>query len=67
MPAVTTTVGREVLVADDAVSFASETVRLLEDKSLQRQLAENGRSLAETRYDWQVVLDKMDAVYNLAR
>lgn len=76
MPAVTTTVGlegieathgREVLVADDAVSFAAATVRLLGDKSLQRQLAENGRSLAETCYDWQVVLDQMDAVYNLAR
>ncbi len=76
MPAVTTTVGlegieavhgREVLVADDAVSFAAATVRLLGDKSLQRHLAENGRSLAETHYDWQAVLGQMDAVYDLAR
>ncbi|MEJ2750165.1 MAG: glycosyltransferase family 4 protein [Anaerolineae bacterium] len=51
MPAVTTTVGlegimaehgREVLVADDPVSFAVETVRLLQNESLQQQLAENG-------------------------
>lgn len=72
MPAVTTTVGlegiaaehgREVLVADDPISFAVETVRLLRDESLQQRLAENGRCLAEKRYDWQVVLDQMDAVY----
>ncbi len=72
MPAVTTTVGlegieavngREVLVADDPADFAAATVRLLGDKTLQKQLAENGRLLAETRYDWQVVLSQMDAVY----
>ncbi len=73
MPAVTTTVGlegieathgREVLVADDPDNFAADTVRLLRDEDLQQQLAENGRRLAETRYDWQVVLKQMDAVYN---
>jgi polysaccharide biosynthesis protein PslH len=76
MPAVTTTVGlegimaehgREVLVADDPVSFAVETVRLLQNESLQQQLAENGRHLAEKRYDWQVVLSQMDAVYAQAK
>lgn len=74
MPAVTTTVGlegieathgREVLVADDPDSFAADTVRLLRDEALQQHLAENGRRLAETRYDWQIVLKQMDAVYNL--
>lgn len=72
MPAVTTTVGlegiqathrQEVLVADDPVSFAQETIRLLRDKGLQAQLSRNGRLLAENRYDWQVVLKQMDAVY----
>lgn len=72
MPTVTTTIGlegieathdQEVLVADTAVTFAAETLRLLEDKSLQTRLAENGRFLAETRYDWHVALSKMDEVY----
>lgn len=72
MPAVTTTIGlegiqadhgKEVLVADDAPTFANETVRLLQDKNLQAHLSKNGRILAENKYDWQVVLKQMDAVY----
>ncbi len=72
MPAVTTTIGLEgivadhdkhVLVADTAVSFAAATVRLLQDEALQARLARNGRALAELCYDWQVALQKMDAVF----
>jgi polysaccharide biosynthesis protein PslH len=72
MPAVTTTIGlegidaepgRDVLVADDPADFAAATVRLLQDEQQQGQLAVNGRRLAETRYDWQVALKKMDEVY----
>ena len=75
MPAVTTTIGLEgieatheehVLVADSAEAFAAATVRLLRDEGLQAKLAQNGRSLAETRYDWQIALRQMDAVYGLA-
>ncbi|MCA9958129.1 MAG: hypothetical protein KC443_03790, partial [Anaerolineales bacterium] len=54
---------REVLVADTPTAFARETIRLLQDRALQQRLAENGRSLAETRYDWQVALRLMDEVY----
>jgi len=73
LPVVTTTIGLEgidalpgedVLVADSPIDFAAEVVRLLLDTSLQSQLAVNGRRLAETRYDWQVVLKEMDAIYN---
>ncbi|RMH01891.1 MAG: glycosyltransferase [Chloroflexi bacterium] len=72
MPAVTTTIGMEgiaaepgkhVLVADDVEGFAAETVRLMKDPDLQQRLGENGRLLAESCYDWQVVLRRMDAVY----
>lgn len=75
MPAVTTTIGLEgieatdgehVLVADTPEAFAAATVRLLQDTALQKQLGQNGRSLAEARYDWQIALRQMDAVYALA-
>ena len=75
MPAVTTTVGlegidaedgREILLADDAAAFAETTVRLLRDQAKQQCLANNGRALAEARYDWRVVLKQIDAVYALA-
>jgi len=72
MPVVTTTVGLEgihakpnqdILVADTPKGFAGAVVRLLEDEQLQSQLAANGRHLAETKYDWRVVLKRMDDVY----
>ena len=76
MPTVTTTIGmegiiaengRHLLLADDPVNFAQETVRLLRDSALQQTLAENGRQLAVEKYDWRSALRQMDAVYNFAQ
>jgi glycosyltransferase involved in cell wall biosynthesis len=75
MPVVTTTVGlegieaepgRDVLVADSPEDFAAAVIRLIQDPGLAEQLAANGRRLAETRYDWQVILQKMDPVFTAA-
>ena len=72
MPVVTTTIGlegihaeleKDVIVADAAGDFAERVCELLEDVSLQEKLATNGRRLAETKYDWQVVLDAMRPIY----
>jgi hypothetical protein len=49
------TAGEHLLIADDAAGFARETARLLGDEGLRRRLAENGRRLVETRYDWQQI------------
>jgi glycosyltransferase involved in cell wall biosynthesis len=74
VPVVTTTIGLEgiearpgedVMVADTPAVFAQMVVELLRDRSLQTQLANNGRRLAENSYDWQVVLQKMDQVYTV--
>jgi glycosyltransferase involved in cell wall biosynthesis len=71
MPLVTTTVGlegidarhaQEVLVADTPEDFAQAVVRLMGDAELQARLAQNGRRLAESAYDWRVVLKKLDQV-----
>ncbi|MFC1923237.1 glycosyltransferase family 4 protein [Chloroflexota bacterium] len=73
MPVVTTTVGlegikarpgEEILVEDDPAEFAQAAINLLEDEALGASLAEKGRSLAESHYDWQVVLTKMDKIYH---
>jgi glycosyltransferase involved in cell wall biosynthesis len=75
MPVVTTTVGlegiearseEEILVEDDPAGFAQATLRLFEDEALGFSLAEKGRLLAESHYDWQVVLTRMDEIYNRA-
>jgi glycosyltransferase involved in cell wall biosynthesis len=72
MPVVTTTIGLEgiqakpdieVLVQDQPEAFAEAVVNLLRDQEQQNLLAINGRKLAEQRYDWQVVLQQMEAVY----
>jgi glycosyltransferase involved in cell wall biosynthesis len=72
MPVVTTTIGlegidaepgRDVLVADTPQDFAGEVLRLLEDKALQGVLSNNGRLLVEKKYDWRVVLGKMEEIY----
>jgi glycosyltransferase involved in cell wall biosynthesis len=76
MTVVTTTVGLEgidanpgehVLVEDTPQSFAESTLELLENSMLAEKLAQNGRRLAEEKYDWQVVLGKMDLVYEQQR
>jgi polysaccharide biosynthesis protein PslH len=73
MPVVTTEVGLEgiharvgddVLVADQPETFADCVVRVLEDHELAEKLAENGRKLAETRYDWKIVLRAVEKVYS---
>lgn len=72
MPVVTTTIGLEgieaesdsdVLVKDTPTSFASAVLELLQDKDLQNKLAVNSRRLVETKYDWRVVLEELDRMY----
>lgn len=76
MPVVTTTVGLEgiqaepgtdVLVADTPEEFAQAAIRLLNDQDMQEQLSKNGRRLAQEKYDWQVVLDQLEKVYESLR
>jgi glycosyltransferase involved in cell wall biosynthesis len=43
---------RDLLVADAADSFAQATCRLLADPLLRARLAEAGRQLVQSRYDW---------------
>ena len=60
LPVVSTTVGAEgldvhpgedILIADDAASFAQSVLKLLSDADLSNSIAEGGRLLAR-RYDW---------------
>ena len=72
MPIVTTTTGVEgidalneehLLVADEPTQFAEAVVRILKNPALGEKLVVQGRRLAEVKYDWQVVLPKLEAVY----
>jgi polysaccharide biosynthesis protein PslH len=72
MPMVTTTVGlegidaepgREVLVEDTPVEFADAVIQLLQDENLRQEIAMNGRKLVERKYDYRVVLDALQIIY----
>ena len=77
MPVVTTTIGLEgieavpgehVLVQDAARDFAESTLALLSNPEVADKLSRSGRRLAEEKYDWQVILSRMDNIYeNLVR
>jgi glycosyltransferase involved in cell wall biosynthesis len=51
----------EVLVADDAESFAACVDRLLSDDELCRSLAARGRAVVEARFDWRNIGDVFES------
>lgn len=51
--------GGDVLVADDAGSFARQVVRLLEEAPLRRELGESGRRLVEGSFSWDVLCARL--------
>lgn len=56
--------GQHMLIADTPEEFAAQTVRLLQDRALQKHLARHARQLIETVYDWSVIARKLVHVYN---
>jgi glycosyltransferase involved in cell wall biosynthesis len=53
------TPGHDILIADAPPAFAEAVLRLLEDERLRASLADAGRRLVESRYDWFRVGDRM--------
>jgi glycosyltransferase involved in cell wall biosynthesis len=73
IPVVTTTIGLEgidarmgidVIVADQPQPMSDAICELIVDRSRLQELAQNGRQLVESKYNWQVVLKELDFVYN---
>ncbi len=44
-----------LLIADDAASFATCTLKVMKDADLRQRLTTNARRLVEDRYDWQAI------------
>ena len=57
------TSGRELILADTAEAFASETVRVLRDDALGEKLGRAGRRLVETSYDWRASARVLEDLY----
>lgn len=60
------TVGKDVIVADTSQAFAVAVEKLLGDPAEQNRLARNCRLVAESQYDWRVVLNKLSDVLSSA-
>ncbi|MCJ7569985.1 MAG: glycosyltransferase family 4 protein [Anaerolineales bacterium] len=72
IPMVTTTLGlegieavagKDILVADNELDFINDVCTLLDSESLRTTLSENGRDLVKRKYDWRIVLQKLDEIY----
>jgi glycosyltransferase involved in cell wall biosynthesis len=46
--------GKDILIADEPMEFARETIAVLSNVQLRTYLAQNARHLVETKYDWNV-------------
>ena len=57
------TSGREMILADDAISFAQATVTLLRDAALRKSLANAAVRRVCDRYDWSVIVPRLLNVY----
>jgi polysaccharide biosynthesis protein PslH len=61
---ITVTNNSDILIADDAESFAAATVRVLLEAELNKQLTREGRSTAERLYDYRQACRPLDEVYS---
>lgn len=57
------TAGKDIIVADSKEKFAQEVIRLLKDKELRQNIAQNARKLVEEKYGWASVVRRLDTVY----
>ncbi len=58
--------GRHLLVASSAQEFAESALRLLHDSQLHAAMSQCGRAYVEQYHDWQVMTDRLVAVYRQA-
>lgn len=55
--------GRQILLADDAAAFVDETVKALEDGALRSSLELEGLKVANERFGWPAIGDRLAAHY----
>ena len=55
--------GTHILVADNPAIFAEQVLRLLDDVTLRREIAINGRNYVEERHDWRAIAGNLENIY----
>ena len=73
IPVVTTSIGAmgleaetdtELLIADTPETFAERVIHLIENPDIRQNLANAGRKRVEASYDWQVLVNRLEQVYD---
>ena len=54
---------RDILIADDPVSFAASVIRLLDDPALRARLGRSARQLAVQRYSWSAAASRLEGFF----
>jgi glycosyltransferase involved in cell wall biosynthesis len=55
--------GVHLLTSNKATDLADLTVRVLNDKNLWQQLSKNGKEFVAKNYDWELISQKLDRIY----
>jgi glycosyltransferase involved in cell wall biosynthesis len=55
--------GKHVLTSNDAQELAELTIKVLTDQKLWKKLSDNGKQFVEDHYDWQMISQKLDTIY----
>ena len=55
--------GKHVLTSNNAQELAALTVKVLTDQKLWQKLSKNGKKFVQDNYDWQMISQKLDAIY----
>ncbi len=55
--------GREVLIAKNSREFASQILKAFENTVKYQEMAQKARKLIEKEYDWKIIVQKLEAVY----
>jgi len=53
---------RDLLVADEPEDIALQVIRLLSDERLRKRVGRAGREYVLQRYNWDLVLDRMQTI-----
>jgi len=56
--------GENILLADEAQSFADAVLRLVNDTGFNQRLRQQGRNWVEEKYDWRRIYTAWDEVYS---
>ncbi len=54
---------KHVLVADQADKMADYAVEIIKDRDLWHKLSDNGKNFVKKNYDWELISQKLDKIY----